>query len=349
MTRQLLTLLTVAGACATAPAHEPVSPTSPIEYRPLSPSQLERETARVAAVQITGPWMWRVPITEENDPADLLLPYIERAADDGADLVVFPELYLGMFRVPSPQTEKISAAAREHAINVIVGCFEVFDEEGNYGNSTLIFDREGEIVGRFYKIYQAVGETPRGWPPLADDPEWMMVAGEELPTFDLDFGRIGILTCYDGYFPELFRTLSLKGAEIIIWPNARGGALEDYIALSNAHHNYTHMVATNKAIGAGTMIAQWPPRILERVDQPEEAYIIADLDMAHLRTARIYSREFHQVRPHVHAEITAPWEVWRHYDAVPDDSDAPEPSHETRREILRGLDIDFTMTGAGSE
>lgn len=167
----LMTLCLVVSSCLMVTASAPHAPGETIEYNPMSPSQLERSTARVAAVQISGNWMWRVPITEDNDPADLLLPYIERAANDGADLVVFPELYLGMFRVPSPQTEKISAAARQHSINVIVGCFEVFDEEGNYGNSTLIFDREGEIIGRFYKIYQAVGNTPRGWPPVPDDPE----------------------------------------------------------------------------------------------------------------------------------------------------------------------------------
>ncbi|MCC5874737.1 MAG: carbon-nitrogen hydrolase family protein [Candidatus Sumerlaeia bacterium] len=327
---------------AASPSNNLLAP----EYNPMTPEQIGTQTARVAAVQITGPWMWRVPPTEETDPATLLVPYIEKAASDGADLVVFPELYLGMFRVPSPQSETISTAARENNINVIVGCFEVFDDEGNYGNSTLIFDRAGEIVGRFYKIYQAVGETPRGWPPVPHDPEWMMVPGEELPVFDLDFGRIGILTCYDGYFPELFRTLSLKGAEIIIWPNARGGALEDYIALSNSHHNYTHMVATNKAIGAGTMIAQWPPKILERVEEPVEAYIVADLDMAHLRTARIHSREFHQIRPHVHSEIMKPWEPWKHYGAESPDPNIPEPDHDLRREILRGLGISYTESAS---
>lgn len=344
----LLALVLVSVGCSTtiADSARPIAPVP--QYTPMTPEQLARTSARVAAVQITGPWMWRVPISPDNDPADLLVPYIERAAADGADLVVFPELYLGMFRVPSPQTEKISAAARANNINVIVGCFEVFDDEGNYANSTLIFDRQGEIIGRFFKIYQAVGETPRGWPPVPHDPEWMMVAGEELPVFDLDFARIGILTCYDGYFPELFRTLSLKGAEIIIWPNARHGALEDYIALSNSAHNYTHMVATNKAIGAGTMIVQWPPHILERVEEPEEAYIIADLNMAQLRTARIHSREFHQIRPHVHAEIVKQWEPWKHYGAESPDPVIPEPDHDLRREILRGLDIEFTTPEAGA-
>jgi predicted amidohydrolase len=254
-----------------------------------------------------------------------------------------------MFRVPSPQTEKIAAAAKANNINVIVGCFEIFDEEGHYGNSTLIFDRQGEIVGRYYKAYQAIGATSRGWPPIADDPEWMMTPGQEFPVFDLDFGRIGILTCYDGYFPEPFRILSLKGAELIVWPNARTGSLEDYIALANAHHNVTHMVATNKAVGSGTMIVAWPPKIVERVDKSEEAYIIADLDMEHLRTARIHGREFIQLRPEIHAEIAQPWQVWRHYGAVPDSLEPPAPDDETRRKILTGLGEPFVVPAAKPE
>ena len=52
-----------------------------------------------------------------------------------------------------------------------------------------------------------------------------MQRGEDLPVFDLDFGRVGILTCYDGWFPESFRALSLKGAELIVWVNGRRASL----------------------------------------------------------------------------------------------------------------------------
>lgn len=308
--------------------------------KPMTPEQLATKTVRVAAVQVDSPWIWTAPITEDRDPADVIVPYIDRAGEDEADLVVFPELYLGMFRVPSPQTEKVAAAAKKNNINVMVGCFEVFDEEGHYGNSTLIFNREGEIIGRYYKAYQAVGNTPRGWPPQPDCPEWMMTPGQEFPVFDLDFGRVGVLTCYDGYFPEPFRILSLKGAEIIVWPNARGGEIEDYIIRTNVHQNYVHMIATNKSIGAGTAIAQWPGGITKRIDEAEEGYIVDTLNMENLRTARIYGREFHQLRPQIHKEIIQPWKVWEHYGVEPDNSEAPEPDDARRLEILKNIGVE---------
>lgn len=51
---------------------------------------------------------------------------------------------------------------------------------------------------------------------LRNDPEWRMNRGQGFPLFDLDFGRVGILTCYDGWFRETFRILSLGGAEVLV-------------------------------------------------------------------------------------------------------------------------------------
>jgi predicted amidohydrolase len=309
-----------------------------LRIEPMSPEQIAHNSVRVAAVQVDSPWIWTAPIDPNNDPADKLIPYIERAASDKADLVVFPELYLGMFKVPSPQTEKISAAARKHEINVIVGCFEVTDEKGNYGNSSLIFNRKGEIIGRYFKAAPAVGSTSRGWPPEPDDPEWMMTPGQEFPVFDLDFGRIGIMTCYDGYFPEIPRILTLKGAEVIIWPNARGGSIEDYLVRSMLHYNYVHVVSTNKAIGAGTSIAEWPTGIKAIVDKPDEGYIVTDLGLDHLRGARIHAREFHQRVPEIYAEIAEEWPVWEQYGTKPDDI-VPKPDLKRREEILQNIGV----------
>jgi beta-ureidopropionase len=302
--------------------------------RPLSAGQLAFKSVKIAAVQIDGPWAWQVPSGPDNDPAAAIIPYIERAGRDGADLVVFPELFLGMFRVPSPQTKAISAAAKRNKVNVMVGCFEVINPQGDYGNSTLVFNREGEIVGRYFKAYQAVGEMPHCWPPKADDPEWLMKPGEETPVFDLDFGRVGILTCYDGYFPELFRLLSLKGAEIIVWPNARGGSVEDYIVKTNLHQNYVHIVTTNKALGAGTMIAAWPNRIVQQLSEPGEGYIIAELGLTDLRQARIHSREFRQRRPAMYRELAKDWPVAAYYGVDPAALEVPSPSPEAKAKVL---------------
>lgn len=308
------------------------------ESRPITEAQLAHKTVRVSAVQITGPWNWQVPTTAKNDTAAAIVPYIDRAGQDKADLVVFPELYLGMFRVPSPQTEAIAAAAKRNKLYVMVGCFEV-TADGNYGNSTLIFDRDGVIVGRYFKAYQAVGGAPYSWPPVANDPEWMMTPGEECPVFDLDFGRVGILTCYDGYFPEMFRLLSLKGAEIIIWPNARHGVVEDYIVRANVHQNYVHMVTTNKAIGAGTMIAEWPHGMKQQLTEAKEGYIIADLNLAQLRNSRVNAREFRQRRPGMFADLAKDWKVSENYGVNESGVVVPPPSEDAKKQLFQRLDI----------
>lgn len=334
-------LITTAALACTAllPAavHAADSATAPTvrTLEPLTAAQLARTQIRVATVQIDGPWNWRVPTTPQNDPADPLLPYIARAGAEQADLIVFPELYLGMFRVPSPQTEKIAAAARQHRINVMVGCFEVLDDAGHYANSTLIFDREGRIVGRYFKAFQAVND-----PPKPDDPEWMMTPGTETPVFDLDFGRIGVLTCYDGYFPEMFRLLALKGAEVIVWPNARSGAVEEHIVRSAMQANYVHLVTSNKAVGGGSMIAEWPARIDHRTTSTGEAYLSDTLNMGQLRTGRIHAREFFQRRAQMFAELGDDWQVWTQYQAPNRREDWVAPDVANRTALLKSLGID---------
>jgi predicted amidohydrolase len=230
-----------------------------------------------------------------------------------------------MFKVPSPTTKKISKAAAANNIYVIVGCFEIL-EEGGYTNSSLVFDRQGRIIGRYCKMHPAVGGPPFLWPPKGDDPEWVMKDGQDFPVFNLDFGRIGILTCYDGLFSEPFRILSLKGAEILIWPNARGGSVEDYIVRAAMAQNQVHMICTNKAIGVGTMIAEWPNRIDQITTEKGEQYIVDTLDMNNLRMGRKYSRQFNQRFPEKYMEILNDYNVSDYYSNMPDRSDLPNPA-----------------------
>ncbi len=313
----------VLGLLLLAPIGAPAVETATIA--PLSPAQLARPAVKVAAVQITGNWIWfgKRPAGDppgqggSPDPADAVVKYVERAAADKVDIIAFPELYLGYFKVPSPATEKVAAAARKHRMYVMVGCFELTDDKGSYGNSTLLFDREGKIAGRYFKSHPAIGEGPYLWPPLPDDPEWMMTPGHEYPVFDTDFGRIGILTCYDGYFPEPWRILGLKGAEILFWMNARGGAVEDYIVKTASLQNVVHVVTTNKAVGSGTMICQWPQNIVRNCTEAKEEYISAELPLMLMRNARKHDRLFHQRRPEIYGEITKAYPMWEMYKDLP--------------------------------
>ena len=274
------------------------------------------DTVKVAAVQISGYDKGDLP-REGYDPTEAMIPYIHRAGKDGAQLVVFPEYVLGRIPVPGPTTNRIAAAAAANRIYVIVGCWELYDD-GSFANSALIFGRDGKIVGKYRKTHAAVdkyeGDPPWSKPPqgkdrnwfIQNDPEWIMKKGEDIPVFEFDFGRVGIMTCYDGWFPEPARILSLKGAELIVWINGRGGSVEDFIVKSIMFQSHVAMIATNQAYGSGTMIADWPARIVQRCPDKTESYISATLDLKRVRHRRAHSRNFQQRRPDLYEHLTRP-------------------------------------------
>lgn len=280
-------------------------------------SAVERpRTVKVAAVQLSGYDKTDVP-RPGYDPSETVVEYVRKAGAEGAQLVVFPEYVLGRIPIPGPATEKISRAAAANRIYVIVGSWEVFDD-GSFANAALLFDRAGKILGKYYKTHAAVdhyeGEPAWSRPPsgkgtewfIRNDPEWIMKRGDDLPVFNLDFARIGILTCYDGWFPETFRVLSLKGAEILVWINGRGGSVEDFIVRSATFQSHVAVVCTNQAYGSGTMIADWPARILARCPDRKESYVTATINLQALRNARERSRNFQQRRPDLYGEIVRP-------------------------------------------
>ena len=283
---------------------------------------LNRDFVKVAAVQICGYDKGDLP-REGYDPTTAIVPYIDRAGKDGAQLVVFPEYILGHIQAPGPTTEKISAAAAANKIYVIIGCWEDF-ADGQFANTALIFDRSGKIVGKYNKTHAAVdnyekrpGVEPWTQPPsdkdrawlLKHDPEWIMRKGQNLPVFDLDFGKVGVLTCYDGWFPEPARVMSLKGAELLVWINGRGGLVEDFIVKSTMFREHVAMITTNQAYGGGTMIgdcAKWPVQILAQAPANKESYITATVNLQSVRKTQAESRNLRQRRPELYGEIVKP-------------------------------------------
>ena len=275
-----------------------------------------RDKVKVAAVQISGYDKGDLP-RDGYDPTVQILPYIDRAGKENVELIVFPEYVLGHIRVPGPSTNKIAAAASANRIYVIVGCWEQFDD-GTYANTALIFDRGGDIAGKYHKTHAAVDhyEGSPAWtkPPagkskewfLKNDPEWAMEQGNGLPVFDFDFGKVGVMTCYDGWFPEPARILSLRGAELIVWINGRGGAVEDFIMKSTMFQSHVAMISANQAYGSGTMIGDWPARIAARCPDKTEAYITGTINLARIRRARENSRNFRQRRPDLYNDLVKP-------------------------------------------
>lgn len=275
---------------------------------------------KVAAVQINGYDKGDLP-RQDYKPANNFVPYIDRAGRDGAELVVFPEYVLGRISVPGPETDMIADAAKRNSIYVIIGCWEVFPD-GRFANTALVFDREGKISGKYRKTHAAIdhfdpNDLPWKKPPpeksnawmIENDPEWVMQPGQELPVFDFDFGKVGIMTCYDGWFPEPARILSLKGAELLVWINGRGGSVEDFIVKSILFQSHVAMIATNQAYGSGTMIADCskrPALIMSRASDRQESYLTGTIDLNRIRQIRRHSRNFQQRRPDLYGPLTEP-------------------------------------------
>ena len=151
-------------------------------------------------------------------PADkcrLFAPLIEEAAEKKADLVVLPECLTfystGLSYaecaepVPGPSTKYFGQLAKQHNLHIVAGLLER-DKHLVYNVAALI-GPDGELIGKYRKVTLPRGEVEGGITP-----------GDDYPVFQTRFGKVGMMICYDGFFPEVARELSNRGAEVIAWP-----------------------------------------------------------------------------------------------------------------------------------
>jgi len=168
--------------------------------------------AHIAALQPPLPG----PHADRSDLLGASLALLDEAGQAGADLALLPE-YLNVMGVEEDEWEEIAAdaglvqdvaaAAARHAMYVALPVLEVRD--GARYNTVLVLDRRGDVVGRYDKTHLTAVERR----------DLHVVAGNTYPVHELDFGRIGIMTCYDGHFPEVARILALNGAEVVLFPS----------------------------------------------------------------------------------------------------------------------------------
>ncbi len=142
-------------------------------------------------------------------------PLVAEAAAQRADLVALPETltYYGLGRsyvecaepVPGPATEYFGELAKQHGLYIVAGLLER-DRHLIY-NVAALLGPDGRLVGKYRKVALPRSEIAGGIAP-----------GVEYPVFDTRFGKVGMMVCYDGFFPEVARQLTLRGAEVIAWP-----------------------------------------------------------------------------------------------------------------------------------
>jgi len=153
------------------------------------------------------------------------LSLVDRAGKDRVDILCLPEAFAerGVPEadastlaepIPGPLTDRFAKKAKEYEMYIILPLHE--REGDKLYNTAALIDREGRIVGKYRKVHPTPLEIRDGH----------ITPGDEIPVFATDFGCIGIMICFDIYFPELVRVMTLKGAEIIFWPTIAHGPSE---------------------------------------------------------------------------------------------------------------------------
>ncbi len=267
--------------------------------------------------------------TEPLAPIERMPPFFEQAAGLGADLIVFPEYVLGdMITTEHENARRFFELAKTYHINAIVGCVEAYGEK--YATSAWVVNRDGVLLGRYLKCHPAAGPGPHWWPPIeGHDREARGILGNQFKVFHLDFGPVGILQCYDGYFPEAWGCTSYSGAEIILWINGRQGMIEDSHCLCAAHC-YGCVVGATITDGVNTGFAgagciaplvytdeREEARLYPRIKQPGDRSVTASIDLAMLRTQRKHLRTMHQRRPELYGLLVRDIKVWQDYPDIP--------------------------------
>jgi predicted amidohydrolase len=191
---------------------------------------------------------------------EMMSDYAARAAERGADLIVFPELTLCRTELVSELTASVAESldgpfvahvrelARRHEFAVIAGMTERVDGEraGSY-NTVVVADRNGDIVGTYRKIhlFDALGTV---------ESEVITAGDGSTLVFPFDDHVIGIATCYDLRFPELARALADQGANVLIYPSGwqRGPLKEEQwqtLLRARAIENVSWVVGVSHAEG----------------------------------------------------------------------------------------------------
>lgn len=225
-----------AATSAVVELHLQWAPEGRVEYSQveLTPADRDqRRTVRLAAVHYR-PERGTTP----QEKREQFAPLIDEAAAQEADLVVLPETltYFGTGLtmeqvaepVPGPSTEYFGQLAQDHDLYIVAGLVE--RAEHLIYNVAVLLGPDGSVAGKYRKVTLPRGEIEAGVAP-----------GHEYPVFETRFGRLGMMVCYDGFFPEVARQLTNRGAEVIAWPVWGCNPL---LAAARACENHVYLVSS---------------------------------------------------------------------------------------------------------
>ena len=213
------------------------APNARVEWAGVSLTEVSEPRPRI--VRLAAVHFVPRKVKSPKERMEAFGPVIEEAARQKADIVVLPEVLTygsgSTFAevaepMPGPSTEYFGALAKKHNLYLVPGLVER-DGPMVY-NVAMLIGPDGKIAGKYRKVCMTGSEIESGVTP-----------GHEYPVFDTRFGKVGMMVCYDGFFPEVARELSNRGAEVIAWPVmgcnpllARARACENHIYLISSTH-----------------------------------------------------------------------------------------------------------------
>src|SRR2546422_1055980 len=186
---------------------------------------------------------------------------VREAAGRGAQIICLQELFRSQYfcreenaelfalaePIPGPSTEAFSKLARELKVVIVAPLFER-RAAGLYHNTAAVIDADGSLVGLYRKMH------------IPDDPlyyeKFYFTPGDlGFPNFDTRYGRIGVLVCWDQWYPEGARLTALQGAEILFYPTAIGWHPSEKVTKGQEQHSAWELIQRSHAVANGCYVA----------------------------------------------------------------------------------------------
>lgn len=250
-----------------------------------------------------------IQLNSRNDAAENMAAVersLDRAADMGAQFVGLPELwtYLGPYAgyeeaaqtIPGPAIELLQEKAWKH--NMIVHGGSVVEHHptlpGKFYNTSVLIDRRGEVVAQYRKIHLFDVQLANGEKHLESE---RIIPGDKVVTAEVDGITFGLTVCYDLRFPELYRSLVLQGAQVLLVPAGftlhTGRDHWEVLLRARAIENLCYVVApgqvgtyppNKQCFGRSMIVDPWGLVIAQAQDMP--TVIMAEVDLARIEQAR---------------------------------------------------------------
>ncbi len=213
---------------------------------------------------------------------------VEEAGNKGCDILLLGEAITQLARshipivdktetIPGELTEYFGVFAKKHSMYIILGIIE--NDNGTLYNTIVLLDRKGLVAGKYRKVFLPVETVEEG-----------VTCGDKYPIFETDFGKIGLLSCYDMQFPEPTRAFTLQGAEIVFWQNWGN----TFPAFARAIENQIYIVTAG--YDKPTNIIDTQGRVVVEAKK-KNSLIVSDIDLNQISESRVRQYLFHELHP----------------------------------------------------